>query len=78
MRLTYDACRSRLKSASPSRSEEIRAEMIAAEDDFVAAVDDAMGKMKLVIENGEGIRCLSDLVAIQLQYHKVFILLFSL
>jgi hypothetical protein len=45
--------------------------MIHAEDEFVAAVDDAMGKMKLVVENGDGIRCLADLVAIQLQYHKV-------
>jgi hypothetical protein len=45
--------------------------MVTAEDEFVAAVDEAMGKMKLVVENGDAIRCLADLVAIQLQYHKV-------
>jgi len=44
--------------------------MVESEDEFVAAVDEAMGKMKLVTENGEMLRCLSDLVAIQLQYHK--------
>jgi hypothetical protein len=45
--------------------------MIEAEDEFVAAVDSSMNKMKLVVDNGEALRCLSDLVAIQLQYHKV-------
>ncbi|KAJ3303145.1 hypothetical protein HDV03_004133 [Kappamyces sp. JEL0829] len=69
-RLTYDSCRSRLKTAAPSRAEAVRAEMVQAEDEFVAAVDESMGKMKLVVENGDAIRCLSDLVAIQLQYHK--------
>ncbi len=70
-RLSYDSCRSRLKTAAPSRAEAIRLEMVTAEDEFVAAVDEAMGKMKLVVENGDAIRCLADLVAIQLQYHKV-------
>ncbi len=46
--------------------------MTQAEDEFVAAVDEAMGKMKLVVENGEGLRALADLVAIQQQYHKVY------
>lgn len=45
--------------------------MEKSEDEFVAAVDDAMGKMKAVIESNDALRCLSDLVAIQLQYHKV-------
>ncbi|KAJ3313944.1 hypothetical protein HDV04_001250 [Boothiomyces sp. JEL0838] len=69
-RLTYDSCRARLKSAAPPKQEQVRAEMVAAEDEFVAAVDEAMGKMKLVVENGKVLRNLADLVAIQLQYHK--------
>jgi polyphosphate kinase len=70
-RLTYDSCRSRLKVATPNKTELVRAEMVESEDEFVAAVDDAINKMKTVVENGEVLRCLSDLVAIQLQYHKV-------
>jgi hypothetical protein len=69
--LTYDSCRTRLKNAAPNRAELVRAEMVESEDEFVAAVDEAINKMKTVVENGETLRCLSDLVAIQLQYHKV-------
>ncbi|KAI8895038.1 hypothetical protein BC833DRAFT_602662 [Globomyces pollinis-pini] len=69
-RLTYDSCRARLKSAPAAKAEAVRAEMIESEDEFVAAVDEAMGKMKLVVENGKPLRNLADLVAIQLQYHK--------
>lgn len=42
-RLTYDSCRARLKIASPSKAEIVRQEMLTAEDEFVAAVDVAMG-----------------------------------
>ena len=42
-----------------------------AEDEFVAAVDEAMGKMKIVIESPELLKAMADLVAIQLQYFKV-------
>jgi hypothetical protein len=45
--LTYDSCRARLKSASLSRQDLVREEMVKAEDEFVAAVDEAMGKMKV-------------------------------
>lgn len=45
--------------------------MEAAEDEFVAAVDDAMGKMKAVVENPEPLKNLADLVAAQLAYYKV-------
>lgn len=44
--------------------------MVKAEDEFVSAVDESMGKMKAVVENTDGLRALSDLVAIQCQYHK--------
>lgn len=69
--MTYDSCRSRLKSATPARAEAVREEMVKSEDEFVGAVDEAMSKMKAVVDNGDALRCLSDLVAIQLSYHKV-------
>ncbi|KAJ3034173.1 hypothetical protein HDV00_005392 [Rhizophlyctis rosea] len=70
IRLTYDACRTKLKSAKPEHVEAARVEMEAAEDEFVAAVDDAMGKMKLVVESPEPLKGLADLVAVQLAYFK--------
>lgn len=51
VRLAYDACRSALKSARPDSVETARAQMERAEDDFVAAVDEAMGILKSVAEN---------------------------
>ena len=74
IRLTYDACRTKLKSAKPEHVEQARVEMEAAEDEFVAAVDDAMGKMKLVVESPEPLKALADLVAVQLAYYKVRLL----
>ncbi|KAJ3294948.1 hypothetical protein HK104_003154 [Borealophlyctis nickersoniae] len=71
IRLTYDACRAKLKSAKPEHVEAARIEMEAAEDEFVAAVDDAMGKMKVVVESPEPLKNLADLVAAQLAYFKV-------
>ncbi|KAJ3409171.1 hypothetical protein HDV05_004564 [Chytridiales sp. JEL 0842] len=70
VRLNYDAARAKLKTARPEREEAARAEMEATEDEFVAAVDDAMGKMTLVVENPEPLKNLADLVAAQLQYFK--------
>ena len=69
-RLTYDACRSRLKSSSPERADALRTEMEKSEDEFVMAVDEAMGKMKLVVENSETLKLLGHLVTVQTQYHK--------
>jgi hypothetical protein len=69
-RLTYDSLRSRYTTASPNTSESIRTEQTDAEDAFVQAVDDSMTKMKEAVETGEALKCLSDFVAIQLQYHK--------
>ena len=70
VRLTYDALRTRLKASTPTRADELRTEMERSEDEFVGAVDEAMGKMKEVVGHSEALKCLSDLVAIQLQYHK--------
>ncbi|KAJ3104447.1 hypothetical protein HDU97_009232 [Phlyctochytrium planicorne] len=69
-RLNYDAARARLKTARPEREESARAEMEATEDEFVAAVDDAMSKMTLVVESPEPLKNLADLVAAQLAYFK--------
>ncbi|TPX65813.1 hypothetical protein SpCBS45565_g04854 [Spizellomyces sp. 'palustris'] len=70
VRLAYDACRARLKAAKPENVDVVRTEMEAAEEDFVAAVDDAMGKMNAVVENPEPLKNLADLVAAQLAYFK--------
>ncbi|KAI9209263.1 uncharacterized protein BJ171DRAFT_485969 [Polychytrium aggregatum] len=70
VRLNYDAARAKLKAARPEKVEPARVEMEAAEDEFVTAVDDAMGKMKLVVESTEPLKNLTDLVAIQLAYFK--------
>ncbi|KAI8850858.1 hypothetical protein BC829DRAFT_361318 [Chytridium lagenaria] len=71
-RLTYDAARARLKASKPEREEAARSEMEAMEDEFVAVVDDAMGKMTLVVESGAGtaLKSLAELVSAQLVYFK--------
>ncbi|KAI9330982.1 BAR domain-containing family protein [Obelidium mucronatum] len=69
-RLNYDAARAKMKSVKPGSEEGARAEMEATEDAFVAAVDDAMSKMTLVVESPEPLRNLADLVAAQLNYFK--------
>lgn len=48
----------------------LRAEMEKAEDEFVSVVDDAMGKMKTVVEGPETIKNLADMVKAQLKYFK--------
>jgi hypothetical protein len=71
VRLTYDAFRAKVKASRPEHADAARQEMEQAEDEFVAAVDEAMGKMKLVVESPDMLKQLADLVAIQLQYFKV-------
>ena len=44
--------------------------MEATEDEFVAVVDDAMGKMTAVVESPEPLKNLADLVAAQLKYFR--------
>ncbi|KAJ1555945.1 hypothetical protein HK405_010044 [Cladochytrium tenue] len=50
------------------REEAARADMERIEDEFVAAVDEAMGKMNAVVDNNGVMRSLSALVAAQLAY----------
>lgn len=77
MRLTYDAFRAKVKNARPEHADAARQDMETAEDEFVAAVDDAMSKMKAVVESPNTLKHLADLVAIQLEYYKVLLLLIN-
>ncbi|KAI9015540.1 hypothetical protein DFJ74DRAFT_609501 [Hyaloraphidium curvatum] len=69
-RLNYDACKQRVKTAKPEKLEAARHEMEKAEDEFVAAVEDAMNKMKAVVTSPQPLANLADLVAAQLAYYK--------
>lgn len=51
IRLSLDACKARYRSARPERSEASRLEVEQAEDQFVAAVEEATNLMKAAIEN---------------------------
>lgn len=51
-------------------TEEQRAEVEAAEDEFVGYTEEAVGVMKNVLDTPEPLRNLADLVQAQLEYHK--------
>ncbi|KAK2732452.1 hypothetical protein FQN57_002637 [Myotisia sp. PD_48] len=51
-------------------SEDARAEIEQAEDEFVGQTEEAVGVMKNVIDTPEPLRNLADLIAAQLEYHK--------
>lgn len=68
--MNYDASRASLRQAKPERMEAFRREMEAAEDEFVAAVEDCMTKMKLVAEHPMTLKTLADFITAQLAYHK--------
>ncbi|KAF8460416.1 hypothetical protein BDZ91DRAFT_766332 [Kalaharituber pfeilii] len=51
-------------------TEEQRAEIEAAEDEFIGATEEAVGVMKNVLDTPESLRNLADLVQAQLEYHK--------
>ncbi|KAI8063681.1 uncharacterized protein B0P05DRAFT_555250 [Gilbertella persicaria] len=70
IRLSLDACKARYRSARPEKSEAARLEVEQAEDQFVAAVEEATNLMKAALENPEPFRNLADLVQAQLQYFK--------
>ncbi|KAI8356195.1 Bin/amphiphysin/Rvs domain for vesicular trafficking-domain-containing protein [Blakeslea trispora] len=70
IRLSLDACKAKYRSARPERSEAARLEVEQAEDQFVAAVEEATNLMKAALENPEPFRNLADLVQAQLQYFK--------
>ncbi|OBZ83548.1 Protein GVP36 [Choanephora cucurbitarum] len=70
IRLSLDACKAKYRSARPEKSEAARLEVEQAEDQFVAAVEEATNLMKAALENPEPFRNLADLVQAQLQYFK--------
>ncbi|KAF2763123.1 hypothetical protein EJ05DRAFT_472059 [Pseudovirgaria hyperparasitica] len=51
-------------------SDEARAQIEQAEDEFVAQTEEAVGVMKNVLDTPEPLRNLADLIAAQLEYHK--------
>jgi len=51
-------------------TEEARAEIEQAEDEFVGQTEEAVGVMKNVLDTPEPLRNLADLIAAQLEYHK--------
>lgn len=69
-RLTLDAAKNAAHSAKPERQVAAQVELEQAEDDFVAATEEAVAVMKNLLDTPEPLRNLSDLVAAQLAYHK--------
>lgn len=83
-RLNLDATKARAKAgggfALPGQkkqqgeeehiSEEARAQIEQAEDEFVGQTEEAVGVMKNVLDTPEPLRNLADLIAAQLEYHK--------
>ncbi|ORZ33584.1 hypothetical protein BCR44DRAFT_1437763 [Catenaria anguillulae PL171] len=70
-RLQLDGVKSRFKSASPQRAEELQVELEKAEDVFVDAVEEATKLMKSLVESPAILRHIADLVAQHLAYHKL-------
>lgn len=69
-RLSLDAAKNAAHNAKPERQVGARVELEQAEDDFVAATEEAVAVMKNLLDTPEPLRNLSDLVAAQLAYHK--------
>lgn len=60
----------RQSTSEDDLSEEARAKIEQAEDEFVAQTEEAVGVMKNVLDTPEPLRNLADLIAAQLEYHK--------
>lgn len=69
-RLNLDAAKAAAKAARPERQVAARVEVEQAEDEFVAATEEAVSVMKNILDTPEPLRNLSDLIAAQLAYHK--------
>ncbi|OJZ91797.1 hypothetical protein ASPFODRAFT_55470 [Aspergillus luchuensis CBS 106.47] len=73
-RLMLDSIKASKKAAVrgdwDSLSEEARAEIEQAEDEFVGQTEEAVSVMKNVLDTPEPLRNLADLIAAQLEYHK--------
>ncbi|CAG8442701.1 6537_t:CDS:2 [Ambispora leptoticha] len=69
-RLALDAAKARYKSTNAEKSEAARLEIEQAEDQFVAAVEDATTLMKSILEKPEPLRNLADLLNAQMAFYK--------
>lgn len=69
-RLTLDAAKASAKSAKPEKQAAARLQVEQAEDEFVAATEEAVSVMKNVLDTPEPLRNLSELINAQLAYHK--------
>ncbi|KAN0067246.1 BAR domain-containing family protein [Elaphomyces granulatus] len=73
-RLMLDSIKASKKAAAKGdldhSSEDARAEIEQAEDEFVGQTEEAVSVMKNVLDTPEPLRNLADLIAAQLEYHK--------
>lgn len=69
-RLSLDAAKSALKNASAEQVADRQTEVEQAEDEFVAAIEDAVTVMKNVLETPEVVRALAQFAEAQLAFHK--------
>jgi hypothetical protein len=69
-RLSLDAAKTAAKNARPDKADAARIDVERAEDEFVAAVEEATTVMKSCLDSAEPLRNLTDLVAAQAAFHK--------
>ncbi|KAK9382127.1 BAR domain-containing family protein [Kockiozyma suomiensis] len=69
-RLSLDSAKTSARNAKPERQDAARVEVEQAEDEFVAATEEAVSVMKNVLDTPEPLRNLTDLIAAQLAFHK--------
>jgi hypothetical protein len=69
-RLTLDAAKADAKNARPEKQAAARIEVEHAEDEFVAATEEAVSVMKNVLDTPEPLRNLMELITAQLAFHK--------
>ncbi|KAG0353313.1 hypothetical protein BG005_007383 [Podila minutissima] len=69
-RLALDTAKAQYRNTRPERAEASKVEVEQAEDLFVAALEETMALMKIVLETPEPLRNLADMVAAQLAFYK--------
>jgi len=69
-RLSLDSAKSVAKAARPEKKNDARVDVEKAEDEFVAAVEEAMQVFHAALDSPEPLRNLADLAKAQLQFHK--------
>lgn len=69
-RLQLDANKSALKTARPERHAELQTDVEKAEDDFAAAIEDAITVMRNVLDIPEPVRGVVEVAQAQLAFYK--------